>query len=178
MAENSTLARPYAQAAFQLAKAQGNLAGWSDELKAVAAVVADKNAKVVLSSPRLTKDQVTSVVVDVCGDALDEQGKNFVKLLVENARLSLMPEIVEAYEKYRAESEARIEAEVISAFELNDKQKSDIAAALKKRTGRDVTLSVKVDSALIGGAIIKAGDLVIDGSVSGKLEKLGSALRN
>ncbi len=178
MAENSTLARPYAQAAFELAAAQNNLAEWSTMLSAVAAVVADENAKYAIGNPRLAKDQVISMVVDVCGDALNEQGKNFVHLLVDNGRLLLMEEIASQYETYRADSEARLEAEVTSAFELNDQQKSDIATALKKRTGRDVTLTVKLDSSLIGGAIIKAGDLVIDGSVSSQLEKLGSALKN
>ena len=178
MAENSTLARPYAQAAFELANEQGDLASWSNMLGAAAVVVADDNAKKAFGSPRLSKDQVTSIVVDICGDALSDQGKNFIKLLVENGRLSLMPEIVELYEDFKAESEARIEAEVVSAFDLNDAQKNDIAAALKNRTGRDVTVSVTVDDSLIGGAIIKAGDLVIDGSVSGQLEKLGSALSN
>ena len=178
MAENSTLARPYAQAAFELAKSQGDLAGWSKMVGAIAAVVADDNAKAAIGSPRLSQDQVTSIVVDVCGDVLNEQGKNFVKLLVENGRLGLMAEIASAFEEYKAESEARVEAEVTSAFDLNDKQKNDIAAALKKRTGRDVTVSVNIDESLLGGVIIKAGDLVIDGSVSGQLEKLNSALRN
>ena len=101
MAENSTLARPYAQAAFELANSQGDLAGWSNMLDAIAAIVADENAKLAFGSPRLSKDQVTSIVVETGGDAINDQGKNFVKLLVENGRLSLMPEIVELYEDFR-----------------------------------------------------------------------------
>ncbi len=176
MAENSTLARPYAQAAFEIAQAQDNLAGWSKMLNAIASVVADESVQSIIGNPRVSKAQLTSLVTDVCGEGLDQQGRNFVSLVIENDRLVLMPEILSLFEQQRAEAEATLQAEVISAFELSKAQEASIAAALKKRLGREVTLTSRKDDTLLGGAVIRAGDLVIDGSVTSQLNKLAGAL--
>ncbi len=176
MAENITIARPYAQAIFSLAQEQGDLKGWSDMLQFAAAVATDPEMVAVIDSPRFDNDQVADLFIDICGDKLSDAGKNMIRVLADNDRLSLLPEVAELYETERASVEGTIVAEVISATALNDAQQKNIAEALKKRLGRDVTLECKIDESLLGGAIIRAGDVVIDGSVVGKLEKLTSAL--
>ena len=116
--------------------------------------------------------------ITVCEDKIDQRAKNFIQLLAENDRIQLLPEIAALYEHYRAEAEGSIEAEVISANETSDEQLAKIAAALKTRLGKEVRITSKIDPSLIGGAIIRAGDMVIDGSVSGRLSKLSTALTN
>jgi len=176
MAENITIARPYAQAIFSLAQELGDLKGWSDMLQLAAAVAADPQMVAVIGSPRFDSAQVADLFIDICGDKLKDAGKNMIRVLAENDRLEVLPEVAELYEAERAAVEGTIVAEVISATSLNDAQQNSIAEALKKRLGRDVTLECKIDESLLGGAIIRAGDVVIDGSVVGKLEKLTSAL--
>lgn len=176
MAENITIARPYAQAIFSLAQEQGDLAGWSDMLQFAAAVADDAEMVAVIDSPRFDSDQLADLFIEICGDKLNDAGKNMIRVLAENDRLSVLPEVAELFEAERAAVEGTIVAEVTSATALNDAQQKSIAEALKKRLGRDVTLECQIDESLLGGAIIRAGDVVIDGSVVGKLEKLTSAL--
>lgn len=176
MAENTTIARPYAQAIFALAQDKGALAEWSDMLQLAAAVAADAEMLALIDSPRYDKAQVAQVLVDVCGDKLTDEGKNMISVLADNDRLKLLPEIAELYELERAAVEGTIVAEVISATALSKAQEKSIAEALTKRLGRDVTLECKIDEDLVGGAIIRAGDVVIDGSVTGKLSKLANTL--
>lgn len=176
MAENSTMARPYAQAAFELANAQTAMPKWSEMLAYMSAVVADARMKAAIGSPKLTKTALSTLVIDVCGSQLNDQAKNFVRLLVENGRLSLLADIVAQFELLRADAESTLNAEVVSAFDLTADQKSKVAAALKKRLGREVSVTVKTDATLLGGAIIRAGDLVIDGSAKGQLSKLANSL--
>ena len=116
------------------------------------------------------------LLISVCADEIDDQGRNYIKLLAQIRRLVLLPDITALYEYYRAEAEGKIEAEVISAKDITEQQMGNIAQALKKRLGREVSISARTDSSLLGGAIIRAGDLVIDGSVRGKLNKLATAL--
>ena len=115
-------------------------------------------------------------MTDVAGDNINDMGKNFLNVLAENGRLNVLAEIAELYEQHRAEAEKTVEAEVTSAFPLSDAQKQQLIDALKNRLGRDVSLVTKTDENIIGGAIVRAGDLVIDGSVSSQLEKLGNSL--
>lgn len=176
MAETSTLARPYAQAIFQIAKAQQALPKWSDTLALISAVVSNHQVQAAIGNPRLTKAALATLILEVCGGKLDESAKNVVRLLVDNGRLRLIPDIAEQYESLRAEAESTMTAEVVSAFALTPDQTKQIEGALKKRLGRDVTVTARVDDSLLGGAIIRAGDLVIDGSASGQLHKLASAL--
>lgn len=176
MAEKSTIARPYAQAAFDLAKAAGDLKSWSDMLQLVSAVSTDTNIADLIGNHSINRNKLVDLIIDICDKGLDDQGKNFVRVLGENKRLNVIAEIAMLYEKHRAEAEKVVEAEVISAFAMSDAQQSQLAEALKKRLGSEVNLVTKIDESILGGAIVRAGDLVIDGSVASKLNKLSHAL--
>lgn len=176
MAEASTLARPYAQAIFNLANADNTLKAWSDKLALLKEVAADASMIEIFSNPDIPSEQVISLFADICKDALDEQGTNFLKVAAENGRLEFIPQIAESFEAMRAEAEGIIEAQVISAYAVNATQKKSIAEALKKKLGREVTITTKTDKSLLGGVIIRAGDIVIDGSVKSQLEKITHSL--
>lgn len=176
MAEKSTIARPYAQAAFDLAQQAGNLKKWSEMLQFAASVAADKQMSSLLDSPKLSGAQLVELFFAVCEGQLDTAGQNFIRVLAENKRLNVLPEIATMYEKHRAEAEKIVEAEVVSAFPLSEALQQQITEALKNRLGRDVTLATRIDESLIGGAIIRADDLVFDASVSGQLDKLTHAI--
>jgi F-type H+-transporting ATPase subunit delta len=176
MAEKRTIARPYAQAILALAREQNALQQWSEMLQFAAAVAADEEMVALIASPRLGSEQLAGVFLEICGDKLNEHGRNMIRVLADNGRLDLVAEITALFEIERALAEGTVEAEVISAIELSDAQKNGITESLKRRLGRDVTLHCRVDAAIVGGAIIRAGDVVIDGSVIGKLEKLAAAL--
>jgi F-type H+-transporting ATPase subunit delta len=176
MAEKSTIARPYAQAAFDIAKDKGDLKGWSDMLQLLAVVASDALMQDMISNPAIESSKVVDVITGVAGDNIDDMGKNFINVLADNGRLNVLPEIAALYEQHRAEAEKTVEAEITSAFPLSDAQKQQLTEALKIRLGRDVSLVAKTDESIIGGAIVRAGDLVIDGSVSSQLEKLGNSL--
>ncbi len=176
MAEERTIARPYAQALFELASKQGDLKGWSATLAALTGVAAHERVKALFGNPQITKDQLAQLVIDTCGAKLTEAGKNFVKIVVQNGRLALVPAIRDLYDQLRAQAEATLNAEVTSAFPLNKEQEQQISSALKKRFSRDVTLTSRVDESLVGGVVVRAGDYVIDGSVIGHLDRLGNAL--
>lgn len=178
MSELTTAARPYARAAFDIANTHGEQQQWTDMLGFMAAIAHDPTMTALLDSPGLSQTQAADMFISVCEDKIDARAKNFVKLLSENDRIKLLPEITALYEHYRAEAEGSIDAEVISAQEMNEAQLAKIAASLKTRLGKDVRLTSKVDASLIGGAIVRAGDLVIDGTVSGRLEKLSTSLVN
>lgn len=175
MAETATVARPYAQAVFRLAREQKALASWSEQLEMLATVVRDQEMSLLLGSPRLTQDQKADLIIDICGDGLDKDGKNFVRMLVQNRRIGLMPEIADQYRKRRAEIERTVEATLVTAQSIDDAQRDQIRDALAKSLDRNVSLDTEVDESLIGGAIVKADDTVIDGSVRGKLARLAGA---
>lgn len=177
MSENLTLARPYAAAVFDLAQEQGELKKWSDMLALAAGVAADPEMAALIDNPLLTRERLTALFLEVCGSKLNTDAANFVRLLIDNKRIDLLPEIATQFEARRAESEGRIAAEVISAFDLEPAQIKKIGAALKTKLGREVDITTRVDGALIGGMIIRAGDLVIDGSVRGRLAALASQLQ-
>jgi len=176
MAEKSTIARPYAEAVFQLAFDKNQLQQWSDILQTVTVIINDDGMQQVIGNTSVSKSQVADLIVDVAGSVMTEQGKNFIKLLAENRRLGVINEITEQFEILKAEAEKTIEAEVIAATELGSAQQALIIEKLKARLGCEVSLKCSVDESLMGGAIIKAGDLVIDGSVSGQLNKLSVGL--
>lgn len=176
MAENITIARPYANAIFRLAKEQKKFKEWSRQLQVAVAVANHPKIKAVIDSPKLDKAQIAVLVCDVCGTELDQYGQNVIKLLAENRRLLLLADIAALYEMQRAEAENIIEAEVTSAFTVSPEQEKKIIVALKKRLGRDVHLKCKVDPDIIGGVVIRAGDLVLDDSVISRLQKLESIL--
>jgi F-type H+-transporting ATPase subunit delta len=178
MAELTTLARPYAKAAFELAQAQQQLANWSAMLGLAAAVSQDDTMQRMLKAPRLTSAQKAATFIEVCGDKLDAKARNFIHVAAENDRLLLLPEISALFDLYKAEQERSVDVEVTSAFALNQEQQDKLAKVLSARLGREVRLHAAEDSALIGGVIIRAGDLVIDGSVRGKLAQLAEALKS
>ena len=178
MSELTTAARPYARAASDIANTHGEQQQWTDMLSFMAAVAHDPTMSAVLDSPGLSQSQAAEMFISICEEKIDQRAKNFVKLLSENDRIKLLPEITALYEHYRAEAEGSVDAVVISAQEINDAQLSKIAASLKTRLGKEVRLTSKIDASLIGGAIVRAGDLVIDGSVSGRLDKLSTSLVN
>ncbi len=176
MAENTTIARPYAQAIFALAQEKGDLAKWSEMLQFAAAVAADADMITLIDSPRYESEQIAQLFIEVCGDKLDDDGKNMIRVLASNDRLAVLPEVADLYEAERANVEGTVVAEVISAVKLNKAQQDNIAKALSKRLGREVTLECSIDETIVGGAVIRAGDVVIDGSVTGKLSKLAHAM--
>jgi F-type H+-transporting ATPase subunit delta len=176
MSDFITAARPYAKAVFETAQAGSSLAEWSEALSLLAVVIADKDLKTVLDSPAMAAAEKGEIVIDICKDQLSDTSRNLVKVLAENARLVLLPEIAKLYEMFRAEAESKIEAVVTSAYALTDAQLQAMTDALKKKLGSDVTLVTEIDKSLIGGVIIKAGDLVIDGSAKARLASLAKAL--
>lgn len=176
MAEKTTVARPYAQAVFDIAKGGKALPRWSEMLQLAATVAADVRVAALLGNPRVSREGLVKLFLTICGDRLTPEAQNLIRLLVENDRMDVLAEIAALYETYRAEAERTVEARVISAFPVDAAQQQQIAAMLKKRLGREVTLSCETDMSLLGGAVIRAGDLVIDGSVTGQLAKLKVAL--
>ncbi len=176
MSELTTLARPYASAAFELAKEQQQFDHWSQMLAFMAAVAHDGILRAVLDSPRLSEAQAAELFISICQERIDEQGRNFIKLLAENRRLTLLPEITALFEFMRREAEGKIDVEVVSAKEISQAQLEAVTKALKARLGREVNVTTRTDESLLGGAIIRAGDLVIDGSIRGRLDQLSTAL--
>ncbi len=176
MAEKSTLARPYAQAVFNLALANNDLKAWSDKLALINQVVSNKSIIELIENPEVADDVVISLFQEICQDGLDERGINFLKITAENGRLGIIPEIAEEFELLRANEEGTINAEIISAYAMNAVQKTSIAAALKEKLGREVTVTTQTDKSLLGGIIIRAGDMVIDGSVKTQLDKIAHSL--
>ena len=176
MSEYASLARPYVRAIFEIARKSGDLAGWSDQLALLAVVTADPQIRKLDGDPRLGRDGLGELVIDVCGERLTEAGRNLVKLLAHNRRLAVCGDIAEQYEVLRAEAENTIEAEIASAVELDDATRRNIADALQAKLGRTVKLNCTLDPDLIGGAVIRTGDWVYDGSVRAQLEKMAAAM--
>lgn len=175
MAENVTLARPYARAAFELAREGGQLAEWSEALSAMAQAVEHEALKPLLGNPSVTTVQLSEVIIGACGFG-DGPMANFVKLLAEGRRLGALVEIASQFEVFRSEEEKTIDVEVTAAAELDEAQQQRLADSLKARLGRSVRLHVTLDESLLGGAVIKAGDLVVDGSVKARLSKLAQSI--
>lgn len=172
MIETTALARPYALAAYEQAAAESSMEGWSSALGFLAAVITDRAVAEMIANPRVDDASLTTFVLEVGEDRLSETQENFVRVLIENARLSLVPFIFEMFEKQRDTSEGRSSVSVISAFDMDEEQRELVAAAMAKRLGREVDLEVSVDKELIGGVVIRTGDVVIDASLRGRLRQL------
>lgn len=176
MADITTLARPYAKAVFELARDSGKFKDWSATLAAIAGAVSAPQVAPLLGHPALTKADLAAVLTQALGGSLSPEGLALVRLLVENGRLSAAPAIAGQYEQLRAEAEARADVEIITAVPVAGSQQQQLLAAVGKRLGREVAVEWKTDESLIAGAVIRAGDLVIDGSVKSELERLETAL--
>jgi F-type H+-transporting ATPase subunit delta len=178
MAEKSTIARPYAKALFELALEQKKLGAWSQALGIAAAVVSDAQVKKLLTSPHVTTEQLAGLLIDIGGKSLDFEGQNFIRVLASNRRLGLLPEIAAIFERLKAEAEQVVDVTVTSAAPLSTEQQRSYSSALRQRLKTDVRLHCEVDPALLGGAILRANDLVIDGSLRGRLDRLATELLN
>ncbi|MDF1589615.1 MAG: F0F1 ATP synthase subunit delta [Gammaproteobacteria bacterium] len=176
MAEAITIARPYANAVFAIAHEKSELKAWSDLLATLSLCVADPKMQSIITSPAVSDEQVITLLADIAGELLSVDGRSFLALLAENNRLMILADIAVIFEELRAEAEQTMVADVTSSRALTPEQEQKIATALKKRFGRDVTLNSSVDESLLGGAIIRAGDLIIDGSALGKLNRLAHAI--
>ena len=176
MADRLTIARPYARAAFEEARKNGGLAPWSDALQAAALVVRDPRVATLLGDPRVTPAELAQLVDEIAAVPLGEQGANFVRTLADNHRLGYLPEIAELFGTFKDDAEGVADVSVTSAAALDDAQRARIAAALERRLRRKVRLHCQIDPALIGGAILRSGDLVIDGSLRTRLDRIAYEL--
>jgi F-type H+-transporting ATPase subunit delta len=176
VAERATIARPYAKAAFEYALEMKSFAEWSQGLRAAAEIVADPRLAALTKDPQWSQADLVSIITDVAGDKLNSAMQNFVRVLAENHRLLLLPEIFAHYEKFRSDVENTVDVDVISAIALSSAQQDNLAAALSKRLKRQVRMQNSVDATLLGGAVVRAGDLVIDGSLKGRLQRLATEL--
>ncbi|MCL4122014.1 UNVERIFIED_CONTAM: hypothetical protein GTU68_008229 [Idotea baltica] len=177
MAELTTLARPYAKAAFSYAKEHKELVNWSEMLKFLATLSKNFTIRELFASPSLTSKEKAKKIINVCENNLTESFDNFIHVLAKNERLVLLPEIFELFCLYKSEQEKIIDVTVTSAYALNNEQIHTLVSALSQRLNQEVRLHPQEDSSLIGGVIIRAGDLVIDGSVRGKIAKLTETLK-
>jgi F-type H+-transporting ATPase subunit delta len=176
MSSLTTLARPYAKAAFELAQTDSNLAAWDDLLAAVASATANKGMADWLESPKSTPEKAIEIISSVLGSDIDARFLGYLKVLANNERLSLSAEISHLFQQLRQEAEKRLQVRVVSAVALQDEQAERMKAALAKRFDRDITLQNDIDPEVLGGAIIYAGDQVIDGSLIGRLNRLQASL--
>jgi F-type H+-transporting ATPase subunit delta len=176
MAEKTTIARPYAKAAFQEAKGDKRLAQWSETLRAAATAVRDPRVHELLGSPSVSGEDLAQFVMGVTGPALDEHGQNFFRALAENHRLGYLPEISALFDEYKDEAESVVDVTVTSAASIDSAQQQALSKALERKLKRSVRLHCETDSSLIGGAVLRAGDTVIDGSLLSRLKRIAFEL--
>ena len=176
MAEKATIARPYARAAFEHARSKNALGRWSELLAVASQVVSDARVRPLLGNPQVSVDQLVELIAGIAGDRADAEGRNFLRALAANRRLGTLPDIVAQFEVLRAEVENVVDVEVVAAMEVDPAQAERLSRALRTRLGRDVRLHTRIDASLIGGAIVRAGDLVIDGSLKGRLDRLAAGM--
>ncbi len=176
MSELATLARPYAEAAFKRAKETNTVGQWSDSLAFLSAVVKDNEIAAVIQNPKIPKDKLTGLLLDICQGKLDVEGENFVKTLIQYQRLSLAPAIAGLFEEQKALYEGYVVVQVSSAFPFTDEEQGNFASNLEKTLNKKVHMNVQVDQSLLGGVLVRAGDRVYDGSVRGQLQQLAKRL--
>ncbi len=176
MADSATVARPYARAAFEHAHTAGQLAPWGEMLARAGAAVTDERVASLIGNPHVLRADLVALVAEVAGAASDGKAHNFIQLLAANNRLALLPQIAQQYEALRAEVENTVDVTVASALPLTAEQSDKLAQALTRRLRRTVRLTATVDASLIGGAVVRAGDFVIDGSLRGRVERLANTM--
>jgi F-type H+-transporting ATPase subunit delta len=172
MADRTTIARPYAKAAFEEARRENRLGAWSDAIHSAAALVTDPRVENLLGNPRVTPGELAQLVIDIAGPQLGEHGANFVRTLAENRRLAYLPEIAALFDEMKDEAEKVIDVTVTSAAPLDEGQRKTLTGALERKLKRTVRMKCHTDPALIGGAVLRAGDLVIDGSLRTQLNRI------
>jgi F-type H+-transporting ATPase subunit delta len=172
MADKTTIARPYARAAFEEARGENVLGPWSESLRTAAAVVADPRVEALLGNPRVTSSQLAELVIDIAGPQLGDHGANFVRTLAENHRLAYLPEISTLFDELKDEAEKIVDVTVTSAAPLDDSQRKTLTAALERKLKRGIRMQCHTDPSLLGGAVLQAGDLVIDGSLRTQLNRI------
>ena len=172
MADKTTIARPYARAAFEEARGENRLGPWSDALRVAAAVVNDARVATLLGNPRVASSDLAQLVIDISGADLGDHGANFVRTLAENHRLAYLPEISALFDESKDEAEKIVDVTVTSAAPLDDTQRQTLATALERRLKRGIRMQCHTDPSLIGGAVLQAGDLVIDGSLRSQLNRI------
>lgn len=178
MSESQTLARPYAEAVLDLAKSANSFDEWSKDLEFLSKVAQDKSIVELVSNPSLGKTTLSDILLDICGDKISQEGKNLLRLLIDNQRLMVLPELAVQYEKLRAQHQQYVNVEITSAFFVVEEQKQEIESTLKQRLGKAVNITTRVDTDLIGGWVIRAGDEVIDISLQGRLAQLAAELNS
>jgi len=172
MDTSTTIARPYAKAAFEFALDKSQLQQWADLLGVLSLVSLNPAVQEIIQRPGVCPEKLAALFINISQKKIDEAGKNFVRLLAKNKRLLILPDIKLIFDALKAEQEKSLEVSVISFSSMTDEQKKALADSLKKRLKRDININESIDKSILGGAIIRAGDLVLDGSVRGKLEKL------
>lgn len=177
MAEITTIARPYAEAAFDIARGDNALPQWSEMLRFLSALVLDSQVAALLDNPKLAESEKESLLLSVAGDRVPAIGRNFLRVLVEADRVALLPEIARLFDKLKAEAEGVAQATIQTAYPLDEAQVRELTSALERRFGKRIEATVEVDRSLIGGARIAVGDTVIDGSVRAKLDAMHVQLR-
>lgn len=176
MAELVTIARPYAEAIFALAKERDELSKWSDMLTLLVTVFDDRRIQAAIANPKVTKADIERLILAVCGEQIDANARNFIQLLVENGRLSAVAEIRRLFDLLKSEDEGIVEAQISSAFPLDGQELEKIVSLLSKRYQKNISPTVDVDSDLIGGITVQVGDKVWDASVRGRLQAMAAAL--
>lgn len=176
MLERATIARPYARAAFEYAREAGAIEQWSAMLSLLANIVSDPQMQYLLHNPKVTGEQLEEIILGIGDKGFAETGRNFIRILIESERLEYAPDITGMFEARVAEAEGRLDVEVVSAYDLDDNQKQAISGAMAKRHDKKIGISSRVEETLIGGAIIRAGDSVIDASIRGRLTQLKNEL--
>ncbi|MEP6996715.1 MAG: F0F1 ATP synthase subunit delta [Betaproteobacteria bacterium] len=177
MAEPITVARPYAEAAYALARAGNALPVWAEMLRIATAVASDAQVRAALDNPKLAAAEKESLFLSICGDKLDPGGRNFIRVLIETDRIGLLPEIRTLFDALKDEADGVARAQIISAFPLDDAQLAALRKGLERRFGKRIEATVSVDRALIGGVKIVVGDTMIDASVQGELQAMANQLR-
>lgn len=178
MAEARTIARPYAEAVFRLARSNNTLPAWSAMLQLAAAIAADEHIRAVIGNPKVPAKRLGELLLEIGGEKFDEEGRNFILLLAENGRIEVLPEVSELFDQLKTQHEGILGAKIISAFPMSDEQLKKLVGDLETRFKRKIEATVSIDPELIGGVKVEIGDEVLDASVRGKLEAMAIALKS
>lgn len=177
MAETITVARPYAVAAWRHAEAEGKADLWAEMLELMANIVRNETMATIVKDPRIDADRLVQLMLDICGGRINDTAESFVRLLVENGKLSLMPEVEAVFSALKSEAGGAVDGTLLAAYPVNAKFEQAIAGAMQKKLNREVNFTTEEDKSLLGGVIVRVGDMVIDASVKGQIESLANELR-